>query len=222
VNEELSSLEKNRLNLLELPARILDEADVCPLRAWYILQGYREQSTLLLSIMRQDEKLWKETLSNIRIKNVHIEIFPPNKVTEICLQHCGITFIFRCLPDVLLHFIGTKKMVSVLIEFTRTHIVSPLSIKHIIPRTLLYSIMFYTCFGYIPIPVIASLSISSPFSALILWDNERGLSPFITLLNRKIVFIKEIASSEPKPKVTDACNHCVFRNTCWVQHLDIH
>jgi len=116
--------------------------------------------------------------------------------------------IVRSKPDMIVA-VPENPGTPIVVEITRTPIDEPASIRHIVPRILLYALTVRACWGVNPIPMIASSSTSTRHHAYIPLASPR---PVERVLRRILEALESKAPPRPRPGAH--CDHCTLKYYC--------
>jgi len=190
-----------------IPARTIDEYNICPYRGYLTaVRALGGRDHLLASIAEEDSHHYPDDLLVL----YYPERDPPFIATFTFNQRTGEQgrIIVRSKPDMIVA-VPEHPGTPILLEITRTPIDEPATIRHIIPRTLLYAETVKACWGVKPIPMIASSSSTTRHHAYIPLAGPRLVEKSL----RRILDSLE-SPTPPRPRTGAHCDHCTLKYYC--------
>jgi len=190
-----------------IPARTIDEYSICPYRGYLTAvrtRGGRDQ--LLASIAEEDSQHYPNDI----IVLYYSETDPAFTTTFTFNRRTGEQgrIIVRSKPDMIVA-IPENPATPIVVEITRTPIDEPDSIRHVVPRTLLYAETVKACWGVKPIPMIVSSSDLTRYHAYI-----PLAGPGLVEKNLRRILDSLESGTPPRPRPGAHCDHCTLKYYC--------
>ena len=194
---------REELSWSEVPARSLDDLYYCERRAFYTATRLGGISSPML------EQIGEEDTVQHLDSDILYYYRPgsqPMRTTLYYADNRALTVV--CKPDAVVAW-KRNPDIPVVLELARTPIGGPRSVRHIVPRALLYAATATVCLGLASVPLIVSTARDSRYAAYLPPPRPGMLSAYLDRL-----LDLALGRVNPRPRRGEWCAHCLYRRYC--------